>query len=1510
MDYDGQRLLDVINDPNALESFLGGIGNGSGINNAANAHSGVSLDSTHTITQQQLASLQQQIQQQQQQLQQLQQQQHHQQQIHSPFSVPVRSPAPGTSPAATVILRSPAAPPPAASPSSLASSPAPNTLGHATSYSVSSPAPAPSPGPQQFSYRAVPSPQQRTGSLSSTPVASPINYPPGPGPGNTGQNTQSVQLPAGTITIPALATAVGQVQQLVSGGQVLQIVSAPPPATPPQVAGTNTTTSQPVVRHPVAAARSKQPQLRPKPANNSSPGPVQQAHAVNSPRTSSPVIVQQQQQQQQLHHQQQQQQQQQQQHQLQQQQQPQPVQQQITQQHATGQVVQLGTGGPTGTLVFSGGGNAMFPALAPTGGQFFLQQQGSGGFQLIVRPPVPSSSPPKQQQQQQSIVMQPQIGQTVHLAPNNNNRPATAVAAAVPNPPCHPTISQHHQPMVRLVTLPGLGTVQLQQIQTPNGPAFLAVQQPQQHQPQQQTQQQQQQPATFLRNHPGQQAFIQQHHVIQQQQQPHIVTQQQQQPHILNNLTQQPQQQQQQQQDNIRLVSSPATTLIPNSDNVVDNNTNNSTTPSTTFATPPNKKPPAKKKPKPKKKKEEVVVEEKKPAVQVNLAELLKQTGIVDDDESFFMDDEPTLQPPPPPPPQQQQQQIQQQLPIQIQMEQPIPPTETKENNMMLAPMLSEMNLIQTLHQHGLALSEDDLHTLRNFIKPSEQASEQSSALGGSDSLANGLKGATMLKAPAAAVSLTLGNGQVIQLTGEPFADAQQQPRVQFVTNPFDAQATQVFQAAPQAVAAPAAPPPQMTEVMHSTNHGFQNEFLEDLARSQIVSDSKKTKSKAAPVQRAAPANTNNNAPKKKPEPRKKKPPPVKAGANAGTNATGQTTPAHTGSVPRVQTIKLSPQNQQRFVNNSFPQNLRNIQAQIQYLTSKKDPTPQDTSLLQKLIEHHQKILATGKPVPTIPGQHAQGIPFMTTSNASNQQAGLRQIQPTAAQLRAATPTTGVVATGNNNTPNSQQSNQVSVSTSASISTSCSTPAASSNCSTATVTNNVNVISVTTTQSTIQSPMGTLILTTMDGAGGGASPTLSTGATSSSTTITNSSTAVASPAPSAEAGRSNATPARGTKRPAPPSAPPKPSISKSTLFEHQLKTDQSGALAPDCKTPFKNKTNACKRLVRYHVFHELGPTPQELEKEEEDLETHAQQLLSKFHQMINKYHYLLLMESTKEAPTSEHVMVERMFAGEEKQSLERLKEETRVAKELQLTPVWPVKSEPTTSGATATTTPVATNDIVNGRRDSPSEDLKLTPKMALLKFTRKEGEGYKSELQIPQEYKEVRVMVEDVVKSNGRIRESLEMNHSVSINDSAMAGLTGSTIESKPYDEWEAIQRELALYPDARDRDDMGFDGEEGGVIYDEDIKAQMQNAIDDLLRLNGCDDVIPPHLQHLANNAAHPAAIGAVASSSSANYEASGAAGGGGGGFPPPLKNGEQFCNNSEMQVDLALNEAVNSIL
>lgn len=93
--------------------------------------------------------------------------------------------------------------------------------------------------------------------------------------------------------------------------------------------------------------------------------------------------------------------------------------------------------------------------------------------------------------------------------------------------------------------------------------------------------------------------------------------------------------------------------------------------------------------------------------------------------------------------------------------------------------------------------------------------------------------------------------------------------------------------------------------------------------------------------------------------------------------------------------------------------------------------------------------------------------------------------------------------------------------------------------------------------------------------------------------------------------------------------------------------------------------------------------------------------------------------------------------------------------------------------------------------------------MAPIKFTRKDGEGYRSEL---QEYKDA-----DIGKSNGRIRDCLDMNNSVSLDKltSELAagdeGDTGSTSygEAKPYDEWEAIQRELALYPESKDKDDL-----------------------------------------------------------------------------------------------------------
>lgn len=283
--------------------------------------------------------------------------------------------------------------------------------------------------------------------------------------------------------------------------------------------------------------------------------------------------------------------------------------------------------------------------------------------------------------------------------------------------------------------------------------------------------------------------------------------------------------------------------------------------------------------------------------------------------------------------------------------------------------------------------------------------------------------------------------------------------------------------------------------------------------------------------------------------------------------------------------------------------------------------------------------------------------------------------------------------------------------------------------------------------------------------------------------------------------------------------------------------------------------------------------------------------LRKFIETVHKSN-LLKQESTKEAPASEYVMVERMFVGEEKQSLERLKEEARVAKELQLTPVLPeLKTEPMDEDldpeAMAAAQAAAVEQAVNGLAEELSDQQLKIPKVATLKFTRnKEGEGYKTELR-------EELQMDDVVnKTNCRIDMN---NHSVPLNDSDFGKQPQQ--QHQPYDEWEAIQQELALYPESRDhKDDMVnisnifnknvyilivfilkdfLDGGDG-IVYDEDIKAQMQNAIDDLIRLNGCDD---------------------MAASTS---------------FDPSRQNGGDQYNsgNSEGQVDVALNEAVNSIL
>ena len=91
--------------------------------------------------------------------------------------------------------------------------------------------------------------------------------------------------------------------------------------------------------------------------------------------------------------------------------------------------------------------------------------------------------------------------------------------------------------------------------------------------------------------------------------------------------------------------------------------------------------------------------------------------------------------------------------------------------------------------------------------------------------------------------------------------------------------------------------------------------------------------------------------------------------------------------------------------------------------------------------------------------------------------------------------------------------------------------------------------------------------------------------------------------------------------------------------ESQMKKDQQEALNPSYKIPFRNKDDACKRLLRYHVFDERDAPVSDLMKADAGFARKSDQLLSKYHSMLSKYHLLLLKESTRMCSSSEEVML-------------------------------------------------------------------------------------------------------------------------------------------------------------------------------------------------------------------------------------------------------------------------------
>ncbi|KAF5285769.1 hypothetical protein FQR65_LT13048 [Abscondita terminalis] len=118
-----------------------------------------------------------------------------------------------------------------------------------------------------------------------------------------------------------------------------------------------------------------------------------------------------------------------------------------------------------------------------------------------------------------------------------------------------------------------------------------------------------------------------------------------------------------------------------------------------------------------------------------------------------------------------------------------------------------------------------------------------------------------------------------------------------------------------------------------------------------------------------------------------------------------------------------------------------------------------------------------------------------------------------------------------------------------------------------------------------------------------------------------------------------------------------PSFTKAQLLEQQLNTDQNGAIKPDVHTPFRDKADACKRLIRYHCYNQPVLSQKDLNKADEIFELTARHFIDKFSRMVDKYRYLLLKESMRQVQTSELMMLDRMFLAEEQQSLMRLRHE-------------------------------------------------------------------------------------------------------------------------------------------------------------------------------------------------------------------------------------------------------------
>ncbi|XP_060566535.1 BRD4-interacting chromatin-remodeling complex-associated protein-like [Ruditapes philippinarum] len=114
-------------------------------------------------------------------------------------------------------------------------------------------------------------------------------------------------------------------------------------------------------------------------------------------------------------------------------------------------------------------------------------------------------------------------------------------------------------------------------------------------------------------------------------------------------------------------------------------------------------------------------------------------------------------------------------------------------------------------------------------------------------------------------------------------------------------------------------------------------------------------------------------------------------------------------------------------------------------------------------------------------------------------------------------------------------------------------------------------------------------------------------------------------------------------------------IPKGTLINQQIRQDQNHASNPDTKRVFRSRGDACRRLLRYHVFQNYGPSQEEFTKFDNYMEDVSEDILKKKDRMFEKFRQLLFQETLRVQPSSELVMLQRMQNQDLRKTLEEEK---------------------------------------------------------------------------------------------------------------------------------------------------------------------------------------------------------------------------------------------------------------